>query len=572
MPDWDALPEVPSWVQEWPVTTLEPATCGGDCACGGAPVPVVPVVDEEPVRWAIPGVWGGTLPVTPSVGPLLTELLDVVDRIAVVDPVLLAEGQALGEAQALLGVQRQLRVLQLARTEDVAARSLYAHSGFRSTAAWLRSVAPDAVVSDRTLARRLTDLPFLHAAVLDGRVSLVGAAKTAGALVKVRRYLDQPDGLVDGVDGEGMVVGIGENVLDLICRQHFGLSSDHPAQAVLLARLQTEVETILGAGGSQQARIEQLLVLLTAELPAEVLKAALDEIVDAIVPSLLEEQDKCAQDKRALALSANPDGSWDLSGTLTPECGERLFIALAAEARRDPANPDDTVLREQHRQQTRETGGQDLVTPGTDLPRWEHDALNGLSWTPDRDQVLVPRSRSKRLHDALNRLLERYLSTGLGGTHGKVPVQATVTISARTLDDSPGAPPGRGGSGRPLARSLIRRWWCDAHVTTLLLSTGWTPLGLVHSARTITGTEHKAATVQFDGRCAGNGCCPGQPDPLIPLVPHHVIGHALAGRTSLGETVMACPTLHHDLHAGKRTIRLRNGRLIDENGYLDEDG
>jgi hypothetical protein len=109
-------------------------------------------------------------------------------------------------------------------------------------------------------------------------------------------------------------------------------------------------------------------------------------------------------------------------------------------------------------------------------------------------------------------------------------------------------------------------------VTTLLLSHGWTPLGLVHSARTITGTELKAATVQFDQRCAGDGCCSGRPDPLIPLVPHHVIGHAIAGKTSLGETLMICPTLHHDLHTGKRTIRLRNGRLLNEHGYLKDDG
>jgi hypothetical protein len=91
----------------------------------------------------------------------------------------------------------------------------------------------------------------------------------------------------------------------------------------------------------------------------------------------------------------------------------------------------------------------------------------------------------------------------------------------------------------------------------------------VHSARTITGTELKAANAQFDQRCAGDGCCPSTPDPLIPLVPHHLIGHAVAGRTSLGETLLVCPTLHHDLHTGKRTLRLRNGRLINEHGYLD---
>jgi hypothetical protein len=55
-------------------------------------------------------------------------------------------------------------------------------------------------------------------------------------------------------------------------------------------------------------------------------------------------------------------------------------------------------------------------------------------------------------------------------------------------------------------------------------------------------------------------------------VPHHVIGHAVAGRTSLGVSLLICPTLHHDLHTGKRTIRLRNGRRLNEDGYVEEDG
>jgi hypothetical protein len=154
--------------------------------------------------------------------------------------------------------------------------------------------------------------------------------------------------------------------------------------------------------------------------------------------------------------------------------------------------------------------------------------------------------------------------------HGKVPVQLTATVSERTLTGAPGAPPARGASGRPLARSLLQRWWCDAHVTTLLMSRGWKPLGVVHSARTITGTELKAATVQFDNRCAGDGCCPGIPDPLIPLVPHHVRMHAIFGQTSLDETILACPTLHQDLHLRKKTIRLRDGRLLSEQGWVED--
>jgi hypothetical protein len=556
--------------------------------------------------------------VTPTIGLLVAQLVDVLDRLGEVDPTTLDPGQALGEAEALLAAQRTLRVLQLARTEDVASRLLHEHRGFRSTAAWLGSVAPDAARGDRTLARRLTALPHLASALNVGRVSLAGATRTAVALGKVRPYLDRPDGLVDGVDGEELLVAVGDNVIDLLCRHHFGLDPDDPAQAARLAAWQAEIEAVQTGGGSQAARLEQLLVILTAHLPVGALKGALEDVVLQVLPNLLERREQNAQDKRAVSLSPNEDGTWDLSGTLTPECGELLFTALAAEARRDPANPVDTLIREQHRREQDQAAGRDpFLQDFASLPAWEQRALHALNLQPgartadvtlqdllaspspcraddqplipaeavaaaaDRGaagaqaddvvgELLVPRSRSKRLHDAFQRLLERYLGSGLGGTHGKVPVQAVVTVSSRTLEDLPGAPPGRGGTGRPLARSLIRRWWCDAHVTTLLMSHGWTPLGVVHSARTLTGTEYKAATVQFDNRCAGDGCCPGTPDPLIPLVPHHVIGHAVAGKTSLGESLLACPTLHHDLHSGKKTVRLRDGRLLNEHGFVDD--
>jgi hypothetical protein len=138
--EWDVVPEMPAWVAEWPVGVgFDPPTCCGDCACGGAPAPLVP---EAPVRWAVPGVWGEEPVVVPTVGAQVAQLHSLVDGLATVDPSVLPEGQALGEAQALLVVQRALRVLQLARTEDVAARSLYEHAGYRSTAAWLRSSVP----------------------------------------------------------------------------------------------------------------------------------------------------------------------------------------------------------------------------------------------------------------------------------------------------------------------------------------------------------------------------------------------------------------------------------------------
>ena len=100
------------------------------------------------------------------------------------------------------------------------------------------------------------------------------------------------------------------------------------------------------------------------------------------------------------------------------------------------------------------------------------------------------------------------------------------------------------------------------------MSDGWVPLGVMHSQRTITGIETKAVRVQFGNRCPGIGCCTGQPDPLTPLIPHHVEMFSVTGTTSLFATLPCCEHLHADIHLGKKVIRLRDGSFISEEGYL----
>jgi len=581
MPDWvaqglscppwesDEVPEIPAWLLDAPVRDEEPR-CDCGCACLTESPAVVPAAEiEEPVRWAVPGLWDDDTPPPVTVGPGVVALQDAVAGLERVDPRLLPGRQALLEAEAVQKVVQRLRVHSLGRLHDVHDRGLYREDGYRSTTAWLRGVAPDAAAKDVTLAKRLPDLPFVQQALHDGTVSITAAGKVAGEMVKMRPSLDRPDGLIDGLPGEEVVAAVVDDTVDVIARDRFGLCADDPAQAATLTELEQRTEAIHAGGGSQHDRVEQACVLLSEQLTVRALPAALEDVVLAVVPSLLEERDKAAQDTRALPLSPNDDGTWQVEGTLTPECGERLFTALSAEARRDPANPLDTAARARQRAADADTAGRD---PWADphLPAWEQRALREQTeLLPDAEE-LVPRSRSKRLHDAFGRLLERYLTEGLGGVHGKVPVQVAVTMTHRLVEGQPGALPGKGSSGRPLARSLLRRWWCDSHVTTLLMSDGWVPLGVVHTLRTLTGRERTASQVQFDHRCAGDGCCSGQPDPLIVLVPHHVRRHATFGRTSLEETLLVCERLHQDLHLGKRTVRLRDGRLVDENGFVTE--
>jgi hypothetical protein len=555
-----AVPEVPSVLLEGPLVAQEPR-----CDCCGSTRHEPPEPSREPVRWAVPGVWGDEpVGVVPSVGELVATVQQATALLASTEPSVLSPDRALGEAAALAGVQHQLRVLQLSRTADVKDRELYAHLGYRSLAAWQRDTAPDAAGADRTLSRRLVEQRHLATALRQGLVSFGAAQKVSGALAKVKVHLDRPDGLLDGQPAEPVLDAVLEHVVQLMCEEQFGLQHDpalDPQQAATLSALQVEITAIGSSNTTQAERLERALVLLASHLRLSALPAALEDIVLALLPSLLEERETAAADKRALALSPNDDGTWNLEATLTPEAGEQLFTALAAEARRDPANPLDTHARAADRSA--------VGLSEADMPAWEARSLRENGEGMSRDpEALVPRSRSKRLHDAFGRLLTRYLAHGLGGLSGKVPVQVTVATSSRAVEGAPGAPPARGASGRAVARSLLRRWWCDAHVTTLLMSSGWKPVGVVHSARAITGTELKAVRTQFANRCPGLDCCPGTPDPLVPLVPHHVRRHALYGETSIEETLLVCDRLHQDLHVGKRTICLRNNRLVTEDGYL----
>jgi len=514
--------------------------------------------------WAVPGVWpdrdAETAPSVLPVGGLVQRILDGVAVLETLDPTQLPDGQALAEAEALLGVGQRLRVLQLARLADADKRSLYGLRGFRSAATWLKQTQPDADTADLTMAKRLPEQPVVDAAVRTGTLSLRAARKVQASLRTCRPHVDRPDGLIDGQPAEALIVAAVGNVLDLVCRQHAGLADDDSRVVELDRRL----AQVLTDGGTQLHHLEQAFVILAEHLPVDVLKESLDELVYALVPNLLELAQQKAEAKRAFRVEPT-DSGWRVSGELTPECGERLITGLAAEARRDASNPLDTEAWEQVRIQAEREGRDPFQL------LHEHNALQNDPWAPDAphpDSGPAPRSRGARLHDALSNLLNRYLTEGLGGTHDKVPVQIIATITSGTIEGRPGALPGKGGSGRPLARSLLRRWWCDAHVTALVMSRGWKPLGIAHTARTLTGLERNAIHVQFDQRCIGIGCCRGRPDPLTMLVPHHVRKYAADGITVLEESLLFCESAHHDIHTGKKTLRLRDGRLVNEEGWV----
>jgi len=600
------LPElIPDWVlADWPAP-LEP----WDCSCLHPepelaelaeptlldpellePKPVDhELADPEPVGselvgWAIPGVsWQPVAAVPVGVTAAVRALRAAVAVVCAVDPVLLSAEQAMSDAEALQDLSQQLRVHGVRRLADVTARELHTLRGFRSTTAWLRTTQPDADSSDAGLGRRLHGYARLSTAVQGGELSLVAARTVVLALGRCRPHVDQLDGRIDGQPGEQVITAVVAHVVDLVCGCVLGMNDDDPRLLDLQRATQQIInsgppptagpagdgpagagaEVGVGVGVGQLDRLEAAFVLLAEHVPPSLLTSCLEELVLAVLPSVLEDRAQRGRDNAGLSLQLNDDGSgWHLDGELDLQCGERLITALRSELGRDPANPLDTAAATELRAHGINPWDPDNVPTATGGP----DQFGSAGGTQDGSRAW-PRSRRRRMHDALDALLGRYLEHGLGGTSQKTPVQVNVTLSSDLIQGQPGARPATADSGAMIPRSMLHRWWCDSRVTGYVLNRGGQALRAVHLGRTLTALERRAAAIEHRNRCAGIGRCRSGTDPTTELVPHHVRRYTDDGVTSLTDTVLVCDVLHRDLHEGQQRLRLRNGRYLTENGW-----
>ena len=570
-----------------------------DCPCCLEPEAVSPVLLTEPtgaVRWAVPGVWDAPVVSSPpSPGPLVQAVLLAVAALQKVDPAEASAEQAVADLDGLLRVQQDLRRVVISALGDARVRRTYGRDNEPSLGSWLRRRHPERPTADITLSQHLRTYPILRQRVLAGRLTCDAGRQVANALGHARANVDRPDGLIDGQLAGPVLDAIIGNTLDLI--RTGTLSSTLTATTVdgngvevevedpRILALRAELDAIrngrgprsdsdsgTGTGGgsgvaSELGQVEAALVLLAEHLPARFLPNALAEQLGALLPSRLEDQARRAEDARRLALHPHPDRP---GGRITIEANaelwETLHVLLAAMATRDPVSPLDTAALHTLRHQG--------VTPDdlTELyQHHEHIDWNPLSQPngPNEPGVHRPRSKGKRLHDALLLLLQTALAQGLAGSRDNAPVSINVTLSERLLHHLPGARPATGGSAKILPTSLIRRWWCDAAITPIVLSHTLKPLGTIHTQRTLTSRERKASRTQHGGpasACAGMSCCrPG--DPLVQLEPHHLTRYAVTGTTSTSDTIWACQALHHQLHHNQ-TIELRNGNWANEHGYV----
>jgi hypothetical protein len=540
MPWVDPGPQPPPW--DWPDPDLE-TQWRLDELLWQPP----PRLASPEAGWAVPGVTrlGDEPPSRPGPSGEVKALAWAARRLEATDPSSLSPEQALVDLAALLRADEQLRVARLARLTDAHIRRLSRLDDEVSVATWARRRFEDVPRDDIRTAELLR--PFVHLrAQLKARVVTVEAASLVGrALKKLRPLLDRPDGLIDGQPAGEVMAAVVGNVIALVAAARLGLKDDDP----LLQELHRKVEQVMASGDSELGSCEVAFTLMAAHIPLRHLKAALAEQVDALLPSELEQKSEKTRQARDLRLD-RADSGGRAAIQATEELMEHLETVLTAELRRDPDNPADTESTRQAR---------DRSIHG--------DVLEDADVETDGD-VRYPRTRGQRLHDAMLLVLQRYLAAGLAGSHDKAPVAITVTVPVEKLEKRPGALPAKTGNGRPLPASLISRWWCDATITALVLSQGMIPLGATHQMRTLNGLERKASKIQQAHGCSGLRCCTPH-DPLITLVPHHVQSFAKHRKTSLEQTIWACPRLHDAIHRGK-TVPLRNGRWLNADGWTDK--
>ena len=465
-------------------------------------------------------------------------LAAAIDAVLAQQPAELPGPQALADTSELLVQVERLRGGLLGRIADVETRKLHVMDGAGSTSAWVAAQQTSLDRGEVALARRMSSLPRLEQAIRDGQLSIAVAERVGKALARLRRHVDRPDGLIGGQDGEQALVGvIGHGVRSLVCQALGGLDDDDPR----LVELIVDLAVIVESPSSQYARLEAAFVLLATLVEPALLPGALGQLVDALLPDELEKRAEDGHANRSFGLRLKDDGSgWIITDRdLDLECGELLQAVLDAELTVDPDGPADTDAYEQLRAEGWDSGDELPVAAG-------------------------PRSLRQKRHDALRNGLRRYLDAGIAGLRDKVAPHLAATTGVDLLEQQPGALPAVSAStGARLPASLVRRWACDSAVTRFVLGLGGKVLEVSHTERTLKAHERRAKRLETGGQCQGRGCQRhGQ-------VPHHADPWARCGSTSLRDTALLCQSCHRDLHVGKKTLRLRNGRWLDEDGWAD---
>lgn len=511
------------------------------------------VVDPAPAEeWAAPGVARTSSataprPVSASTDPgeQVQALVSAIDALAAVDPAALPGSVALARSRAVLQQVERLHAIALRSLADVETRSLHTLDDAPSLPAWVKGLqVPGVDGAQVALSRRLRQVPQIGSELAAGRMSNRTAALLTRTVARARAFLDRPDGLIDGQPGEAALEAVMvDGVVDRVAEQIAG-ASDAPAR---LHSLRQELAELNGNGRTQVARWEAALIVLARESDPVLLGSAIGMLVDALLPDEHRKRAERAEQDRGLDLHQNALGSgWFIKGDLDDETGELLATVLDAAAVTDPAGPDDTRQYADGRQAL-----------GDDVPVDD--------WPVDQPR---PRSTRQQRHDALRLGLRRLLDSGALGVRGKVAPHIAVTVPIGFLEGVPGALPARTDHGLRLSREAVRRMAGGSLFTRLVLDAAHRVVEVSHTQRTSTAVERLILKVQGGCVCSGAGCARG-PATGHRLIPHHGGLFSKTGTTELADTVLFCELDHdHHLHDQRRTVRLKDGRVLGPDGWV----
>jgi hypothetical protein len=507
-------------------------------------------------EWGFPGRPAAPAgPVEPD--PAAVALIDAVEALLAQDPSQLAGAVALGRYRTVLGQTERLGAVAAAALADVQARELWAADGAGSLPNWLRQ-QPCGDGGRSTRSRRLPARPHALAAVATGTIGLSTADAVCKALSDLPETCEpgQLEGVLTGAVPELLSRWAARNVLD----PSHDVVAD--ARAALLA--DTIEAGVADTAAPPADRLEAAFVLIGQAVSPGVLSSQLQLLVDALQPEQLVAEEAEAYDGRSLILRKKKlEPGYRLRAELTDEVGARLQAELDARA----------AARKQAESALRKAAagggdGEDLSafgTVGAGTPVEQPVAFGFRSREDDSREGPAPLTDDQLAHDLFGELLDDLTDVRQPGA----PQPATITITAgiETLEGRFGSLPGTlllPTGPFPLSLDALRRIGCDSRLNAVLLDAARTPIGASGTHRHATDKERRALRAMWGDYCAGNGC--GSTD----TVPHHVSPWWKTGRTKLEDLVPLCKSDHHDVHDGHRTIRLRDGRLIDDNGWVDE--
>jgi hypothetical protein len=501
--------------------------------------PTTPPVGE----WAWPGRPAPSpLPAEPD--PATATLVAALDDVLAQVPGQLAGPVALDRTRTLLGQLGRLDLAVGTALLDVESRELFALDAAGSAAGWLRQ-QPAGDGGRLNRAQRLQARPHARAAVASATLGLVSADVVCKALDRLPSSTEP-----------GQVEGVLLNAVPELLGQWIAASAVEAGQdevsAARAAVVQDLIETALAdVTSSPDVRLEPAFVLLGQALAPAVLADQLEVLVDALQPQrLLDEEERAYADRSLRLRKKRRQPGWRLDADLTDEVGAALQADLEARARAHE-QAQSTLRRAAETGETSPLFG--TVGPGT--PAGDADADAAPEPAPPTDEQL--------LHDLFGQLLDDTAAVREPGA----PRPNAITINAGLdhLEGRLGTLPGTMLlDGRPssISPEALRRAGCDGVLNAVLLDAARNPVGASGNHRHATARERRALRAKWGIYCAINGC--GSTD----TVPHHVRPWWLSGETRLEDLIPVCKGNHHDIHEGHRTLVLRDGRRIDEFGWV----